>query len=147
MKKQAIKAFVLLGFLLSLSAIHVYAKGNMLISKVEIPFDFSIGDKTLPAGTYSITRVTQDKIVIQLSSEDGREVIRISTFGVQAKETPGIGKLIFHRYGETYFLFQIWESDDIQGRQVSKSRTERSVERDLAKKSEKPSIVDLVQSP
>lgn len=143
MKKQAVKAFVLVGFLFSLSAIYVYAKGNTLIGKVEIPFNFSVGDKTLPAGTYSVSRITQDKVVLQLRSEDGREVIRILTHSVQAKESPAIGKLSFHRYGETYFLFQIWEPDDNQGRQLPRSRTERSVQRDLAKTGEESSTVDL----
>src|SRR5262249_29501233 len=119
-------------------------QGSTLIRKVEIPFDFSVRNKTFPAGAYSITRVTQDKSVLQLSSEDGREVVRLSTYPVQAKETPDTAKLNFRRYGETYFLFQIWESDDTQGRQLSKSSSERSIERDLAKRGEEPSIVDLV---
>jgi hypothetical protein len=144
LKKQGIKAFVLLSLLLSLSAIYVYARGNTLIRKVEIPFDFSVRDETFPAGAYSVTRVNQDKSILQISSEDGRRMVRISTYLVQAKEAPKSAKLIFRRYGETYFLSQIWESYDIRGRQLSKSRTERSFERDLAKGGEEPSIVDLV---
>src|SRR5262249_32865164 len=144
LKKQTVKAFVLVGLLFSLSAIYVYAKGNTLIRKVEIPFNFSVGDKILPAGTYDVSRVTQDKVVLQLRSEDGREVIRILTHSVQAKETPATGKLSFRRYGPTYFLFQIWEPDDNQGRQLSKSRTEQSVERDFAKRGEGASTVDIV---
>jgi len=65
LKKQAIKAFVFVGLLLSLSAIDVYARGDTMIRKVEIPFDFSIGNKTYPAGAYRVTRVTQDKTMIQ----------------------------------------------------------------------------------
>jgi len=143
LKKQAIKTFVLSGILLSLSAIYVYARGATLIRKVEIPFDFSIGDKTFPAGAYGVTRVNQDKIMLRLSRDDSREAINILTSPVQAKESPRTGKLVFRRYGNTYFLFQIWEPDDNQGRQLPKSRTERSVERDLTKRGEKPSTVDL----
>jgi len=144
LKKQAIKAFVFVGLFLSLSAIYVYARGNTLIRKVEIPFAFSVGNKSFPAGVYSVTRVTPDKTVLQLSSEEGGEVIRVSTYAVQAKNVPETGKLNFRRYGEKYFLFQIWEPYDVQGRQLSKSRAERTVERDfLANGSEKPSIVDV----
>ena len=115
-------------------------------------FDFSVGDKTFPAGVYSVTRVNQEKVMLRLSNEDGGESINIVTSPVQAKEYPKTGKLIFRRYGETYFLSQIWESDEIQGRQLLKSRTERSVERDLAKRGEGPSgegpsIVDIVSTP
>jgi hypothetical protein len=143
LKKQAIKVFGLLSLLLSLSAIHVYAQSSPLIRKVEIPFDFSVRGKTLPAGTYSVTRVNPEKSLLQLRSADGREVINVVTNSVRAKELPKTGKLIFRRYGESYFLFQIWEADDIQGRQLLKSRTERSVERDLTKRGEAPAIVDL----
>jgi len=116
-----------------------------MIRKVEIPFDFSVGNKTYPAGTYRITRVTPDKTVIQLNSEDGKQVVRVLTFPVRAKEIPETGKLNFRRYGKSYFLYQIWEPTDYQGRQLSKSRTERSVERDfLTKRGEEPAIVDLV---
>jgi hypothetical protein len=41
------------------------------------------------------------------------------------------------------YVSQIWESGDTQGRQLLKSRAERSIERDLAKRGEGPSIVDL----
>jgi hypothetical protein len=147
LKKQAIKAFVLLSLLLPLSAIHVYGQGKTLTREAKIPFDFSVGDKTFPAGVYSVTRVNPEKIMLRLSSDDGREAIHIMTNSVQAKESPKTGKLIFHRYGETYFLSQIWESDEIQGRQLLKSRTERSVERDLAMRGEGPTIVDIVSTP
>ena len=147
MKKQAIKAFVLLSLLLPLSAIYVYGQGKTLIREAKIPFDFSVGAKTFPAGVYSITRVNQEKIMLRLSSKDGGESINIITSPIQAKEYPKTGKLIFRRYGETYFLSQIWESDEIQGRQLLKSRTERSVERDLTKRGDGPAIVDIVSTP
>lgn len=133
MKKQAINAFVLLSLLLSLSAISASAQGRMLINKVEIPFDFSVRDKTLPAGTYSIASIIQDKGTLLIRSEDGQEAIATLTMPVQAKGTPETCELAFHRYGEIYFLFQVWGPGDSYGRQLFKSLTERSIERDLAR--------------
>jgi hypothetical protein len=147
LKKQAIKAFVLLSLLLAVSAIYVNAQTKTLIRNVEIPFDFSVGNKTFPAGVYNVTSVNQEKIMLRLRSGDGRETIHIITSPVQAKQTPETSKLIFRRYGETYFLAQIWESYNEHGRQLAKSRTEQSVERDLAKRGERPAIVDLVATP
>src|SRR5215475_10488529 len=147
LKKQAIKAFVLLSLLLPLSAIYVYGQGKTLIREAKIPFDFSVGDKTFPAGVYSVTRINQEKIMLRLSGEDGGESINIVTSPVEAEEYPKTGKLIFRRYGETYFLSQVWESGEIQGRQLLKSRTERSVERDLTRRGEGPAIVDIVSTP
>ncbi len=141
---QAIKAFVLLGLLFSVSAIYVYAQSNTLLRKVEIPFEFSVRNKTLPAGTYTITRMNQDKSMLLLRSEDGRKAITILTNPVRAKDLSEIRRLSFHRYGETYFLNQIWERNEIQGRQLLKSSTERSLERELAKRGQEPSTVELV---
>src|SRR5262245_16396841 len=119
----------------------------MLIRKVKIPFDFSVSDKTFPAGVYSVTRVNAEKIMLRLNSEDGGEAINVITNPVQAKEYPKTGKLIFSRYGETYFLSQVWESDEIQGRTVLKFRTERALERNLTKRGEGPAIIDIVSTP
>ena len=142
MKKLAFTVFTLLSLIFSLSAISGYAQSKTLIGRVEIPFDFSIRDKTLPAGIYRVERIFQDVILIR--SEDGQEACVSLTMPVRAKETPETARLLFHRYDETYFLFQIWEPGSDDGRQVLKSRTERSVERDMAKKGEEASSIALV---
>jgi hypothetical protein len=142
MKKLAFNVSILLSLIFSLSAISVYAQSRTLISKVEIPFDFSIRNKTLPAGVYRVERIFQDVILIR--SEDGQEACVSLTTPVRAKEVSETARLLFHRYGETYFLFQIWEPGSDDGRQVLKSRTERSVERDMAKKGEGASSKALV---
>ena len=147
MKTQAIKALVLSSLLIPLSAIYVYAQGRTLIRNAKIPFDFSVNDKTFPAGVYSVTRVNPEKIMLRLNSEDGGEAINIMTIPVQANGSPKTAKLIFSRYGETYFLSQIWELGETQGHKLLKSRTERSVERDLENRGEGPAIVDIVSTP
>jgi hypothetical protein len=53
-RKQAIKAFVLLGLFLSLSAIYVNAQSKAPIRKVEIPFYFSVRDKSHVSGQLSV---------------------------------------------------------------------------------------------
>jgi hypothetical protein len=142
MKKLAFNVFTLLSLICSLTATSVYAQSKTLISKVEIPFDFSIRDKTLPAGIYRVERIFQDALFIR--SEDGQEVCVSLTMPVRAKETPETARLLFRRYDQTYFLFQIWEPGSDDGRQILKSRTERSIERDMAKKGEGASTIGLV---
>src|SRR5499426_4549519 len=142
MKRLAVNAFTWLSLIFSLPAISVNAQSRTLISKVKIPFDFSIRDKTLPAGVYSVERIFQDALLIR--SEDGQEACVSLTMPVRAKEVPETGRLLFHRYEETYFLFQIWEPGSDDGRQILKSGAERSIERDMAKKGEGVSSIALV---
>lgn len=40
--------------------------------------------------------------------------------------------LVFHRYGDQYFLFQIWPAGVTTGRELFKSRSERKIEHNLA---------------
>jgi len=142
MKKLALNIFPLLSLIISVSAISVYPQGKTLISKVEIPFDFSLRDKTLPAGIYRVDHIFQHVLLIR--SEDGQGACVSLAIPVQAKETPETARLLFHRYNDTYFLFQIWEPGSNNGSQILKSRTERSIERDMAKKGEEASSIALV---
>lgn len=96
-----------------------------------IPFDFSIGDRKLPAGKYSVGRLRQnsDDAVLTVDDEAGRsKVIRTSipVRNIDINENP---KLVFHRYGDQYFLYQVWPAGTTTGRQFSRSRAEREAER------------------
>jgi len=42
------------------------------------------------------------------------------------------GKLVFHRYGDQYFLYQVWPAGTSTGRQFLKSRSERDAQYNLA---------------
>jgi hypothetical protein len=41
-------------------------------------------------------------------------------------------RLVFHRYGERYFLAEVWSGLDVSGRQLVKSQEERAIEQELA---------------
>lgn len=96
-----------------------------------IPFDFSVAGKKLPAGKYWINRSQQGigDMVVQISSPDGhsnviRLTIPVSVFNPVAKST-----LVFHRYGEEYFLSEVWPAGAVTGREFPRSRAERELER------------------
>ena len=99
-----------------------------------VPFDFSIGDKKLPAGKYSIgrARVNSDDTVLSILDGRGhakemRVSMPVSTFDAKNQAT-----LIFHRYGDQYFLYQVWPAGETTGREFPKSSAEREILRSLA---------------
>src|SRR2546423_13854639 len=128
MKKLAISAFAILSLVLTITAVSVYAQGNRLVKKVEIPFEFSVNNKVLPAGVYNVERSRENVLLIR--SENNHEASASLTVAVQANDAPETGELVFHRYGDTYFLFQVWERGSSDGHQLLESRTERSIERE-----------------
>jgi hypothetical protein len=91
----------------------------------EIPFDFAVGDKWLPAGEYQVKPVSERVTFIQ--SKDARSSALAMTMPVNAGKTSDVSKLVFNRYGNQYFLSKIWTRSSDTGREFSKSRLEREV--------------------
>ena len=75
--------------------------------RAEIPFTFSEGEKSLPAGVYTvrILNPTSDRKTLQIRSENGRVSAMVQTVGVNGALSDD-AKLVFHRYGEQYFFAQ-----------------------------------------
>jgi len=89
---------------------------------VHAPFDFTVANKTLPAGNYIIRSLSPSRLLIR--SEDGHEAVIASVFAVQAKKTPTEACLIFTRYGDQYFLYQMFVPGTDTGRELPRSHVE-----------------------
>lgn len=89
---------------------------------VHTPFEFTVANKTMPAGNYIIRSLSPSRLLIR--SEDGREAVIASVFAVQAKKTPTESQLIFARYGDQYFLYQVFVPGTDTGRQLPRSHVE-----------------------
>jgi hypothetical protein len=96
----------------------------------QIPFDFNIGDRKLPSGRYSVGRVRQasDDAVLTVDDENGRSKALRTSIAVRNLDLTENAKLVFHRYGDQYFLYQVWAAGTTTGRQFPKSRSEREAQ-------------------
>jgi len=138
MTQQALRTIATLGFLLMLTAVPAYSQAEQL--RANIPFPFIVGEKTLPAGAYSIERVRRDSTLVWLLQQResrGTAVFITSPIRSQTQEE---AKLVFHRYGEEYFLVQIWAVDGNTGREVAETQREHTVRRELAKNAKKNKV-------
>ena len=73
--------------------------------KVEIPFAFAVGEATVPAGTYTIS-AEPGSLFVRLENVDGtRHYSVLAQQDSTSREASG--RLVFHRYGEQYFLSRI----------------------------------------
>jgi hypothetical protein len=104
------------------------AQSTML--KANIPFDFVVGDKQFPSGEYNVKPVNQTATLIQ--SEDTVSSAIVLTSAAQAKQISSVGKLVFNRYGDQYFLSKIWPAASDRGRELRKSRLEREMAQRLS---------------
>lgn len=105
MKRYAVIVLTALGLLVVLTASPVKAQSDLHLN-VKIPFEFSVSKKILPAGNYTVRYSTQGVLMIQ--SVDRRVSQVFNTNPSQAGKTPDESSLVFHQYGDRYFLSAIW---------------------------------------
>ena len=92
--------------LVTLGAIAAQAQTNNPQRVVaQIPFAFSVGKTTLPAGKYaiSIANPSSDRTVLQIRSLDGHENAMILTNTVNSAPADN-AKLVFERYDDLYIF-------------------------------------------
>lgn len=127
MKKQALKNVTMLSLLLILTSVSTAAQSERSGS-TKIPFSFIVGGKTLPAGEYTVEPNRRDSNNVWLvKSRDGHVSALFSTMPVRASETQEKTKFVFHKYGDQYFLSQIWKAGDNSGRELLMPRLEREL--------------------
>ena len=137
MNKQALRAVIMLVSIIALAfatAVASSAQSRVKKIKADIPFDFVVGGKTLAAGEYLVGQITtnSDAGILIRSNESSQKVISL-TNALYASAPKRQAALTFRRYGNTYFLAQVWLSGSGAGREVVRSKAERSVERELAR--------------
>ena len=96
--------------------------------QVSIPFQFSADGVTLDAGTYSVAMTNERGLVIQNVS--GKQSIVVLTNAVESGSPVISPKLVFHKYGDQYFLTQTWLGRSDTGRQLFASSEELKWARD-----------------
>ena len=137
MKRNVIKRLTMLSLVSMFSLCAAVATANAQLStpiRAKIPFDFSVGDKKLPAGEYTFSRLSDfsDNTTMLVSGVDSSTRMYQSTSAAQVLTPKNESTLVFHKYGDQYFLEQIWTGGEQVGRQLSESRSERTVRRQLA---------------
>jgi len=110
------------------------ARAQSLNFTLEIPFEFNIGGKVLPAGQYTIKRSPlglENALVIESANKkiSHQFSMKIYLSNESANENK---KLIFTKYGDQRFLSQIWAISPL-GKStryiVSKSKQEQELEK------------------
>lgn len=129
MGKQAytmIATVVLLGCL-TVSA-NAQCDGTALMAK--IPFQFSIGNATLPAGEYLVKCLNPNQRQLVLQKISGKAAAIVPMILVSGKSQED-ARLVFHRYGRRYFLVQAWNAGG-NGLELPMTHAEAAAAREMA---------------
>jgi hypothetical protein len=115
---------------LATAAVSANAQAHANTVVANVPFEFSVGYKAMPAGEYSVQTIVSAGNGLLIQSTDGKiSALRLTnaTDRINDKSQP---RLVFHRYGERYFLAEIWNGANT-GRQLAQSQEESAVESEL----------------
>ena len=94
--------------------------------QANIPFDFLVGEKLMPAGPYLVHH-SIDGVLSVRQQEGVHAAAMLLTLPASRKSAAKQGGLEFNRYGDMYFLSRIWLPESKEGRAVFKSAREKEV--------------------
>jgi hypothetical protein len=97
------------------------AQSGTPLAEVNIPSAFQTAIQTLPAGTYRIDRESGHLILLKGPAQAGF----VDMHPAVKHRAADHGYLVFDRYGDKYFLRQIWTAGSTDGLECPKSRGEK----------------------
>ena len=121
-------ALPILFILLTVSSVSIFGQSDRQ-TVVNIPFDFSVGEKTMSAGRYIIERNKRDSDTVwTITSKDTgssrKAFLTIPTHSLDPQERT---KLVFHRYENQYFLAGFSIAGSNTGRELQMSDREKNL--------------------
>ena len=115
--------------------------------RASIPFDFTVEGRTLPAGQYEIRRINDEPtgLIIQ-NVNHRRDEAMFQTEPTEARRIPNHSLLIFHRYGDTYFLSEVMNAGEETAEELRPTREERHMRSEMAKNNIEPETVTVAMN-
>lgn len=137
MKKDLLKGFTMLTLVLVIAlasaVVTANAQSNNKLVTADVPFDFIVGNQAMPAGEYRVKPVSEMGNGLAILGEDASHSAIRLTNAIEPDNNKTHARLVFRRYGERYFLAEVWNGTDSNGRELARSRQERAIQRELAR--------------
>lgn len=133
--------FVVASVAVGCFSLPAHAQSDAHSLSVNVPFGFELGSRHLAPGTYTISRPLQDIVEIRGASDSAM----IVTYGGQSTKATKTSKIVFDRYGDHYFLRQVWFTpQDNTYMECSESKAEKQAKKsELASATKTASNVEL----
>jgi hypothetical protein len=127
MRTRIIHLAALLAIILAVPALlHAQMAIKQPLFRVDIPFSFVAGGVHLPAGHYHVYH-PGDPYLIVIEKDDGRARAMAYVHPSATNADESSTKLVFNKYGDQYFLSQVWTEADREVHQCFKCRMEQTL--------------------
>jgi hypothetical protein len=136
------------GCLLSvLVVVSAHAQDPGAAIRAAIPFDFIVEGKTLPAGDYEIRRINDEPMGLLIQNVDHRRAeAMFQTEPRDERRIPNHSLLVFHRYGDSYFLSEVMTAGEQTAEDLRPTRSERTLRSEMAKNNLEPETVTVAMN-
>jgi len=101
------------------------ASGSRIVAQV--PFEFMVANKIVPAGTWEVRKATIDGRTLTIANADAKVGLFSGSSWTEGKQSAANYALVFNRYGDRYFLTGI----KVQGSKITYRLPESRVEAEL----------------
>lgn len=139
LKTMLFAVITVFGVALTIVPAHAQSGSRALAN---IPFEFSVGNTTLKAGSYTVEQLESG--IIAFSSEDGKEHQFAMTFPGDSNKQSQEPRLVFIRYGSEAFLKRVFLSGNENYNELPESSRERELIKHQASRDE---LSLLIQPP
>jgi hypothetical protein len=148
MKAKEVRLNVLLtGALLVFAAAAAFSAEESAVATAKVPFAFTAGMSSLPAGDYTIFRAASG-VTIRIKDDNGHALIALCSTKVAGGDSKR--QLVFHRYGDSYFLSEVQLGPNSDGVSLRTSKLEKeqmnSASKSVAGASRPPEVVLVAAS-
>jgi hypothetical protein len=125
MKKQTLYRIAISVLFLLFGGLPASAQSSQYLMTIQIPFEFQVNEKQLPAGKYVIRRDQQTPQLLLIQCPEQNIWMAVHTIPHSLSEQPSRGSLIFKDYGEKRFLSEVKLLGRRDGYALIKSKAER----------------------
>src|SRR5262245_8101136 len=127
MKKQLLYPVALSVLMIFFGGLSVSAQSLDYLMTIDVPFDFQVSGKVLPAGKYEVRRDPRVPQILVLESNRKKvwEVIHTSPRNLPGDKN--LTSLVFKNYGGTHFLSEVRVPMRGEGYAITMSKAERKL--------------------
>jgi hypothetical protein len=125
MKKQTLYRIAVSVLFLLFGSMPASAQSSQSIMSIQIPFEFQINEKLLPAGKYIIRRDQQMPQLMLIQCPEKNIWMAVHTIPHSLLQQSLRGSLVFKEYGEKRFLTEVKLPGRHDGYSLIKSKAER----------------------
>lgn len=108
--------------ILMLAVLTGLASAQTKVITAQVPFDYVVNGKTMLAGECSIKASGDGQTVLWIASDNARMFVLPNA--TESNQPSDMTKLVFHRYGDRYFLASIEREGENRGYELPASKLE-----------------------